>query len=98
MPNIEVAYALPHRQWLLPLQVAEGTTIDDALAQSKITAVVPDLDLAQATVGIYGKICSREQKVREGDRIEIYRPLPQDPKNQRRQRVALARKQRKSNS
>ena len=56
MIDIEVVYALPHKQKLLALKVAPGTTMYEAARQSGITEFFPELDLATASMGIYGKL------------------------------------------
>jgi hypothetical protein len=40
-------------------------------------------------VGIFGKVARRDVKLRDGDRIEIYRPLQEEPKLARRNRASL---------
>lgn len=84
---IEVAYALPTQQFLLTEQVAEGTTVGEALAQSAIQQQVPHLELIDGKVGIFGKIVKLTQVLKAGDRIEIYRPLVNDPKEARRRKA-----------
>lgn len=86
--GVTVAYALPDRQTLLALDVLPGTTVQDAILQSGILRQVPELDLAQSRVGIFGKLKTLDTVVRERDRIEIYRPLVADPKESRRKRAA----------
>lgn len=44
------------------------------------------LDPAVASLGLWGRACQPEQRLRQHDRIEIYRPLLVDPKEARRQR------------
>ncbi|WP_019024897.1 MULTISPECIES: RnfH family protein [unclassified Thioalkalivibrio] len=90
--RIEVAYARPDRQVILPLVVPEGTTVDAALRQSEIDAQFPEIDLDNAKVGIFGKLTRRDTVLRPKDRIEIYRPLIADPKEVRRQRAGKNRK------
>ncbi|WP_018864818.1 RnfH family protein [Thioalkalivibrio sp. ARh3] len=90
--RIEVAYARPDRQVILPLVVPEGTTVDAALRQSEIDAQFPEIDLDNAKVGIFGKLTRRDTVLRPRDRIEIYRPLIADPKEVRRQRAGKNRK------
>jgi uncharacterized protein len=51
-----------------------------------LAAGVPDLDLREAAVGIWGRKARLEQLVRDGDRVEVYRPLKVDPKLARRER------------
>lgn len=82
MITIEVAYALPEQQWLLEEKVPEGTTVGEALARSLIHEYVPDLKIDK--VGIWSKPVKLDQVLRDGDRIEIYRPLKVDPKARRR--------------
>lgn len=85
--TVEVAYARPDRQLILPLEVAPGTTVDQALRQSEIDRHFPEIDLDKAKVGIFGKITRRDTVLRPRDRIEVYRPLIADPKEVRRQRA-----------
>ncbi|MGV7206684.1 RnfH family protein [Oxalobacteraceae bacterium A2-2] len=84
--DIQVCYALPDRQWLRQLQVAEGCTIGQAIAASGLLAEAPGIDLSTMQVGIYAKKKTLDTVLRQHDRIEIYRPLIADPKNARRRR------------
>ncbi|HVK99680.1 MAG TPA: RnfH family protein [Dongiaceae bacterium] len=88
--RVEVAFALPDQQWLIPLQVKKGTTVYEAAVQSGIADRVTGLDLAQAPMGIFGKLERRpkERILEEGERVEIYRPLLADPMDVRKQRAA----------
>lgn len=101
--NIEVAYALPERQKIVELQVPVGTTAREAVSMSNIVSYFPDLDIAKAALGIFGNelgtrglASADEYQVREGDRIEIYRPLIADPKEVRRRRAEEARQKREA--
>ena len=85
---IEVAYALPTQQVILPVKVVEGTTAAQAIAASGILKKFPEIDLDQNKLGIFGKLTKPDTVLRERDRIEIYRPLIADPKEVRRQRAA----------
>ena len=85
--QIEVAYARPDQQLLLPLRVAAGSTVAQVIEASGVLAKFPEIDLAQNKVGIFGKLTKLDTVVRERDRIEIYRALIADPKEVRRQRV-----------
>lgn len=88
--NIEVSYALPNKQQIIALQVAEGCSLFEAAQQSGIDKQFEGLDLASAKMGLFGKVVAKpkEQAVEEGDRIEIYRPLIADPKEVRKTRAA----------
>jgi len=85
--NIEVAYALPDKQWLIPLQVSFGTTVERAIKRSGILLQCPEIDLRQCVVGIFSKKVPLHSIVRDGDRIEIYRKLLMDPKEARKAKV-----------
>ncbi len=94
MINVEVAYALPHKQAILALAVPEGTSALEAARRSGITDRFEGIDLDNAKLGIFGKPVSPEQALREGDRVEIYRPLIADPKEVRKARAARNRERR----
>jgi putative ubiquitin-RnfH superfamily antitoxin RatB of RatAB toxin-antitoxin module len=85
--HVQVCYATAISQSLRKLTVAQGTTIEQAIAASGILADVPGIDLALQAVGVFGRKRPLETLVREGDRIEIYRPLVADPKETKRRRV-----------
>ena len=90
---IEVAYVLPDRQSLLRLDVPAGTTVEQAVQRSGLLEQYPDIDLAAAAVGIFGKQVPATTEVKSGDRVEVYRPLIADPKAARRKRAAKAKAQ-----
>ena len=89
---IEVAYATPARQKILECYVAKGTSPRDAVKQSGIIQFFPEIDVENCDLGVFGKIITPDYELREGDRIEIYRPLIADPKEIRRQRAAMGLK------
>ncbi|MBC5791176.1 RnfH family protein [Providencia sp. JUb39] len=93
--NIEVTYALPEKQYLLSVKVAEGTTIEDAIIVSGILTLRSDIDLKKNKVGIYSRPAKLGDAVQEGDRIEIYRPLIADPKELRRKRAEKSKENNK---
>ena len=92
--TVEVAYALPERQLILELQVPEGTSVIEAARQSGITGKFDGIDLENAKFGIFGKVVAPAQLLREGQRVEIYRPLIADPKEVRKARAARAKERR----
>lgn len=88
---IEVAYASASQSWLVPFEVEEGTTVQQAIASSGILEQCPDINLQTNKVGLFSKIIELDVLVRAGDRIEIYRPLILDPKEARRLRAEKAK-------
>lgn len=90
--TVEVVCALPDRQRLVRLDVPAGTTLRQAVLMAGLADTFPDLDLAAAPLGIFGKAVqdAEVRQVEAGDRIEIYRPLVADPKEVRKARAARA--------
>ncbi|MGB1238434.1 MAG: RnfH family protein [Pseudomonadales bacterium] len=88
--RVEVAYAAEQKQKIITLEVDEGTSAFDAAVLSKITHVFPEIDLDEIPMGIFGKAIRKpkDEVLREGDRVELYRPLIADPKVVRAKRAA----------
>jgi len=87
--EIEVVFASPDTQSLLVVTVEAGATAADCVARSGIGRQFPEHDMSEFSLGIWGRKVERTQVVKEGDRVEIYRPLELDPREARRQ-LALA--------
>lgn len=85
--QVEVAYALPQQQVILPLKLATEGTVEEAIKLSGILEKFPEIDLAQFKVGIFSKLTKLDTVLRDKDRVEIYRPLIADPKEVRRKRA-----------
>lgn len=85
--HVEVVLAMPEKQELVALDLAAGSTISDAIDQSGIGGMFEDFEPDTVKVGIFGQKATMEQELRDGDRVEIYRPLIVDPKEARRQRA-----------
>lgn len=85
--HIEVVLAMPDKQELVTLDLAAGATVADAIEQSGIAGMFTGFELDRDKVGIFGQQATMEQELRDGDRVEIYRPLIADPKEARRQRA-----------
>ena len=83
--SIEVVVALPGHQALRRLSLPAGSRIIDAIRASGLLAEFPPIDLSR--VGIHGRLAQPETRLRDGDRVEIYRPLQGDPKDVRRKRA-----------
>lgn len=90
--TVEVAYARVDVQVILPVEVAEGATVAEALRLSGILEDFPEIDLAVQKIGVFGKLVNGTQTLRAGDRVEIYRPLVADPKEARKRRAADSKK------
>lgn len=75
----------------LAVQLWAGATLSDALALARSQLGEALIDWDHARVGIWGQESARDRSLTNGDRIEIYRRLPNDPKLARRQRARAAR-------
>jgi len=84
---VEVAYALPEKQYLQRVTLEEGATLEQAIVASGLLSLRTDIDLARNKVGIFSRPAKLQDKVQDGDRVEIYRPLTADPKALRRMRA-----------
>lgn len=85
--HVEVAYAEPQRQFLRRIALPNGATVADAIAASDIAAEF-DLEVNELAAGIWYRVVARDAVLRDGDRVELYRPLQIDPKESRRRRAA----------
>ncbi|KJS09981.1 MAG: protein RnfH [Gammaproteobacteria bacterium BRH_c0] len=101
MINVEVAFALPHKQKLVSLKVRPGTTALQAVSLSNIANEFPGEDISESPMGIFGQALGSkglaapaEYVLGPGDRVEIYRPLQADPKEVRKQRAEKSRRER----
>jgi len=80
--RVEVIRAWPHRVESVMLDVPEGSTVADALASSGFDGLTPTPPTA-----VHGVMADAGLVLREGDRVEVLRPLLLDPKEARRRRA-----------
>lgn len=73
------------------LSFSSGATVGDALRMSGLARQHPEEALDALPCGVWGRPCGREAVLRDGDRVELYRPLQVDPKEARRRRHATQR-------
>jgi hypothetical protein len=92
MVSVEVAYATPSLQLVVPIEVPVGCTVEQAIELSGIRERFPDLQVDRDNVGIFSRKVALDKALLDGDRVEIYRPLIADPKEARRERANLRRR------
>ncbi|MFT2092698.1 RnfH family protein [Paraglaciecola sp. 2405UD69-4] len=95
--TLEVAYGTPQRQVLLEFMADEGVTVEQAIMISGVLSEFPEIELNTAKVGIWNRACKVSDVPKDGDRIEIYRPLIADPKEARRRRAEKAKEEGRAN-
>lgn len=93
--EVEVAYAKADEQTVLAVMTEPGTTVQQAIEQSGICDLFPEIDLAAAKFGVFGKATKADAELYPGDRVEIYRPLIADPKLARKKRAAEGKNMKK---
>ena len=84
---VEVIHVTPEELFLKVLELSERVTVMDALLASEVFQAFPELDSDELKVGIFGKLVEQKKQLKEGDRVEGYRPLIFDPKEARRLRA-----------
>jgi putative ubiquitin-RnfH superfamily antitoxin RatB of RatAB toxin-antitoxin module len=89
MPRVTVAAALPGEQRVLEVEVEDGATAWDAVIASGALELYAGMRQEDLALGIWSRPCARETSLREGDRVEIYRPIRADAKAMRRERARL---------
>jgi len=83
--------ATPERQVLLALTVETGTTVGAAIERSGIGSHFPGFVVDKLAVGLWGQVVDAGRILRDGDRVELYRPLTRDPRDARRALAAAQR-------
>lgn len=83
--RVEVVYALPDKVEVVSLRLPAGATVREAIAAC-------GLSIEFSGVGVFGRRVPADTKLADGDRVELYRPLAADPKEQRRQRARKNRR------
>jgi putative ubiquitin-RnfH superfamily antitoxin RatB of RatAB toxin-antitoxin module len=92
--KVLLAIAWPDRQEVIELSLPGGACVADAIAAARLAQRYPGLDIAALRTGIWSKACKPDVVLREGDRVELYRALIADPKEERRERARAAPKRR----
>ena len=87
MLKVQVCYALPDDSFVANLLLPAGATLEQAVQVSGVLQRHPAIDLGTQKLGIFGKVKPADTVLRDGDRVEIYRPLQADPKETRRRRA-----------
>jgi uncharacterized protein len=85
--GVEVVYALPDHAIAQHYRLAEGISVGELLIKVRADPKFAGIEWGGTAVGVYGQQVSGEQRLRDGDRLEIYRPLQEDPKSARRRRA-----------
>ena len=87
MIGIELVFVTPDSEVLSTLRLDASATVADAIAASELAASHPQLRFEEMPVGIWGRLVTHRQRLKDGDRVEVYRELEIDPMDARRLRA-----------
>ncbi len=85
--SVTVVYAEPARLFEVALRLPPGATVRHAIEASRVQETRPDIEISADHIGIFSRKATFDTPLRDGDRVEIYRPLKIDPKEARRLRA-----------
>ena len=94
--RVQVVCAEAGRQTVLKLELEAGCTAGEALLRSGVLALHPDINASGCSIGIFGQEVTRDHCLQDGDRVEVLRPLMEDPRERRRRLAIQGRTGRKS--
>lgn len=86
--RVDVLLAWPRRHVARSVSLPAGSTVADAIAAA---ALDPALLAGVAGVAVHGELAGQDTALRDGDRVELLRPLQADPKDARRARAERQR-------
>ena len=87
--DVEVVFATPQNQCLLAMTIASGTSARRCILDSPLVGEFHDVDFESCQLGVWGRAIADDYVPVSGDRIEAYRPLPEDPREVRRKLAIL---------
>ena len=90
--QISVVYALPDRQSIVPMKLPAEATVQDAVERSGLLRKFPEISQRELVCAVFSRPVELTTQLRDGDRVEILRPLLIDPKENRRRSATQARK------
>ena len=85
--SVLVVMALPGKSLSVSLSLEENADVASAIALAEKDFIFSGVQFKDFSIGIFGELCELNRKLSEGDRIELYRPIIEDPKEQRRKRA-----------
>ena len=92
--KVTLVYAGVAAQHVLSVELVDGATVAQVIVGSGLLGLAPELQLESMRVGIWNRNAKLETVVRDGDRVEVYRPLVVDPKEARRIRAQVRQRRR----
>ena len=81
--TVEVIYAAPETQRIVAVPFTPGLTAGQAVEHAGLLEDFPEIQALPLVLGVFGERVEQERKLLPGDRVEICRPLQQDPREMR---------------
>ena len=85
--RVTVACAWPEHAFCVEVALPVGATVADAIRASGFREAHPGVEIRDDRVGVFAHRVALDAPLRDGDRVEIYRPLLIDPREARRKRA-----------
>lgn len=92
--DVELVYALPGNYWSFRLRLPVGATVADALATAGEALRDVGVQADTERMAVYSRPVLTSTPLRDGDRLELLRPLANDPKQSRRERASATPRKR----
>lgn len=73
--TVEVVFVSTSEQIVCEVQLSQGATIEDAITFCGILDKCDEISLGENKCGIHGVIKPLSEKLIDGDRVEIYKPI-----------------------
>jgi putative ubiquitin-RnfH superfamily antitoxin RatB of RatAB toxin-antitoxin module len=83
--SVEVVVAVPDRQELCSLRLPKGASVASALEAAGVQSRFPEIEWTHCRLALWGTPVGAGRALRDGDRVEVLRPLRLDPRDARRE-------------
>ena len=90
--QVEIVYALPDGYWRHHVSLPDGAVVADALAEAAAALAAAEISVDPSCLAVFGKTVEPRTRLRDGDRIELLRPLLVNPRDARTRRASTSRK------
>ena len=77
-------YSKSNRIQGMIFRIKIGWTIHDFVSNNNLATILPNFNLNDYKIGVFGKIKSPDYIIKETDRLELYEPISIDPKVHRK--------------
>ena len=90
--RVQLVHAWPDRYWSMALELPTGTTAGEAVLACREGLAAAAIDAEGLSLAVFGRAVEANARLRDGDRLELLRPLLLSPQQARASRAAAARR------